>query len=95
MSKSYQAAMTKVYSDPDAAATEFDAMSKKLKTASSTVNNKKVSEAFTEMSSASTEMATELRKADGDITNIGSTGFSKAGERFTKALTAVANVCNS
>lgn len=95
MSASYQAAMTKVYSDPMAAATEFDAMAKKLKTASSTVNNTKMAEAFTKMAAASTKMATELRKTDGDIAEIGSTDFTGASAAFADALSSAATVCNS
>lgn len=95
MATDYQGAMGKIYTDPKEAVTAFDEMAKKLKVSSSTVNNKKISEAFTEMATASTQMADELRKADSDVTKINSTDFSAAGERFVKALSSVSEVCKS
>ena len=94
-SKSYGLAMGKVFEDPNAAATEFDALAKKLKTASTTVNNKKISDAFTEMSAAATQLAAEMRKTHGDVTRIGDTDFDAVGDRFTKAMTTISDVCNS
>lgn len=90
--KAYQTAMGNLYTDPMAAASDFDDLSKRLTEASKTVKNEKVSAAFTSMAEAATEMASAARESKGDISKIGD-GYTAASDRFAKGLAALGEVC--
>ncbi|MEE9964851.1 MAG: hypothetical protein K4304_07120 [Propionicimonas sp.] len=94
MFKAYQKGMGNIYSDPMAAASDFDELSKKVTEASKSVHNEKVSAAFASMATAATDMASAARESKGDITAIGD-GFNDASGRFADGMAKVNEVCNA